>query len=199
MVNGGIQPAARGWWMYSVDYDLTAGITEFSAFYTYEKIAETNRWVTLTSGAVNNLLTYAPYDKGHTFGMNAVFNIVPDKWALTLFAQHQKVDGFLDITARETGSFYNPGRTTLIPAGQGGAADITDYDDMRQTTGVVDLRYNFAKAWKWSFGYAYDKFTTADAFSDGTTIFPQAVLFFLKQNDGNYSTNMAYTRLSYRF
>lgn len=185
--------------MYSVDYDLTAGITEFSAFYTYEKIAETNRWVTLTSGAVNNLLTYAPYDKGHTFGVNAVFNIVPEKWALTLFAQHQKVDGFLDITARETGSFYTPGRTTLIPAGQGGAADIADYDDMRQTTGVVDLRYNFAKAWRWSLGYAYDKFTTADAFSDGTTIFPQAVLFFLKQNDGNYSTNVAYTRLSYRF
>ena len=185
--------------MYSVDYDLTTGPAEFSAFYTYEKIAETNQWVTLTSGALNNRLTYSPYDKGHTFGMNAVFNIVPEKWALTLFAQHQKVDGFLDITAREAGAFYTPGRTTLIPAGQGGAADITDYDDMRQTTGVVDLRYSFAKAWKWSFGYAYDKFTTADAFSDGTTIFPQAVLFFLKQNDGGYSTNMAYTRLSYRF
>ncbi|MGE3958422.1 MAG: MtrB/PioB family outer membrane beta-barrel protein [Vicinamibacterales bacterium] len=186
--------------LYSVDFNFTPGARgEVALFYTYENIAETNQWVTLTSGALNNRLTYAPYDKGHTFGTNTVINLVPDKWALTFFAQHQKVDGFLDITAREAGSFYTPGRTTLIPLGQGGAADINDYDDMRQTTAVVDLRYTFAKAWRFSMGYAYDKFTTADAFSDGTTIFPQAVLFFLKQNDGNYSTSMAYTRLTYHF
>lgn len=186
--------------MYSVDFNWTPDARgEFSAFYSYEKITETNQWVTLTAGALNNRLTYAPWDKGHTFGLNAVVHLVPDKWAVTLFAQHQKVDGFLDITAREAGSFYTPGRTTLIPAGQGGAADISDYDDMRQTTAVVDLGYTFARVWKFSVGYAFDKFTTADAFSDGTTIFPQAVLFFLKGNDGNYSTNMAFTRLTYHF
>lgn len=186
--------------MYSADFNWTPGDRgEFNVFYTYEKIAETNQWVTLTAGALNNRLTYSPWDKGHTFGLNTVVHIVPDKWALTVFAQHQKIDGFLDITAREAGSFYTPGRTTLIPTGQGGAADISDYDDMRQTTAVLDLGYTIAKAWKFSVGYAYDKFTTADAFSDATTIFPQAVLFFMKGNDGNYSTNMAYTRLTYHF
>jgi len=41
--------------------------------------------------------------------------------------------------------------------------------------------------------------SSADAYSDGTTIFPQSVLFFLKANDGNYTANVAYTRLSYRW
>jgi hypothetical protein len=189
-----------GYDMYSVDVNWTPGARgELNAFYTYEKVAETNQWVTLSGTALNNLLTYAPWDKGNTFGANAVYHIVPDKWALTFFAQHQDVNGFLDITAREAGSFYTPGRTTLIPAGQGGAADISDYDDMRQTTLAVDLCRTLAKAWRLSVGYAFDKYTTADAFSDGTTIFPQAVLFFLKENNGNYSTNMAYTRLTYHF
>lgn len=48
----------------------------------------------------------------------------------------------MDITAREAGTFYTPGRTTLVPRGQGGALDI---------------------------------------------------------NDGNYTVNSAFTRLTYRF
>lgn len=185
---------------FSADFDLTPSPrAEMTAFYTYEKIAETNQWVTMSGSALNNLLTYAPYDKGHTFGFNGVFHVVPEKWTVTLLAQHQKVNGFLDITAREAGSFYSPGRTTLIGAGQGGAADISNYDDMRQTTAVADLGYTFAKTWTLSVGYAFDKYTTADAFSDGTTIFPQAVLFYVKGNDGNYTANALYTRLTYRF
>jgi len=186
--------------VFSVDFDYMPNErAQLTAFYTYEKVAETNQWVTLTSGAVNNILRYAPWDKGNTFGVNGVFHVVPEKCTLTVLVQQQDIDGFLDITAREAGSFYTPGRTTLIPLGQGGAADISDYDDMKQTTAVVDASYAFAKAWTFSLGYAYDKYTTADAFSDGTTMFPQAVLFFLKANDGNYTANMAYTRLSYRW
>jgi hypothetical protein len=186
--------------MFSVDFSyLPNARAELSAFYTYEKVAETNQWVTLSSGALNNLLRYAPWDKGHTFGINGRFQLVPEKCTFSVLVQQQDVDGFLDITAREAGAFYTPGRTTLIPPGQGGAADISDYDDMKQTTAVLDLGYALAKAWTFSVGYAYDKYTTADAFSDGTTIFPQSVLFFLKANDGNYTANIAYTRLSYSF
>jgi hypothetical protein len=184
--------------MFSMDFNyLPNARAELSAFYTYEKVAETNQWVTLSSGALNNVLRYAPWDKGHTFGINGRFQLVPEKWTFSLLVQQQDVDGFLDITAREAGSFYTPGRTTLIPPGQGGAADISDYDDMKQTTVLADVAYALAKAWTFSVGYAYDKYTTADAFSDGTTIFPQSVLFFLKANDGNYTANIAYTRLSY--
>ena len=186
--------------MFSVDASyLPNARAELSAFYTYEKVAETNQWVTLSSGALNNLLRYAPWDKGHTFGINGRFELVPEKCTFSVLVQQQDVNGFLDITAREAGAFYTPGRTTLIPPGQGGAADISDYDDMKQTTAVLDLGYALAKAWTFSVGYAYDKYTTADAFSDGTTIFPQSVLFFLKANDGNYTANIAYTRLSYSF
>ncbi|HEX6975867.1 MAG TPA: MtrB/PioB family outer membrane beta-barrel protein, partial [Vicinamibacterales bacterium] len=186
--------------MFSVDFDyMPSARANLTAFYTYEKVAETNQWVTLTSGALNNLLRYAPWDKGNTFGINGVFQLVPDKCTLSVLVQQQDIDGFLDITAREAGSFYTPGRTTLIPSGQGGAADINDYDDMKQTTATFDFGYSLAKAWTVNVGYAYDKYTTADAFSDGTTIFPQSVLFFLKANDNGYSANVAYTRLSYRF
>jgi hypothetical protein len=41
-------------------------------------------------------------------------------WTLSFNALKQKVDGLADITAREAGAFYTPGRTTLIPAGQAG-------------------------------------------------------------------------------
>ena len=185
--------------MYSIDVDVVPGPkTELALFYSYEKVAEVNQWVTLTSGALNNLLTYAPWDKSNTIGVNGSFELVPDAWKVRVMAQYQKVDGFLDITALESGSFYTPGRTTLIPPGQGGAADINDYDDTLWTTVAASVDYT-VKAWTWSTGYAFDKYTNADAFSDGTTIFPQAVLFFLKANDGNYKTNMVFTRLTYRF
>ena len=186
--------------MYSVDFNVAPSArAELTAFYTYEKVAEVNQWVTLTSGALNNLLRYAPWDKGNTFGLHGAFQLVPDKWTLSLLLQRQKIDGFLDITAREAGAFYTPGRTTLIPAGQGGAADINDYDDTEQLTAKLDLAYDVSKSLTFSVGYAYDKYDFADAFSDGTTIFPQAVLFFLKGNDGPYTVNIGYTRLSYRW
>jgi predicted porin len=185
---------------FSVDFEfMPSERAELAAFYTYEKVEETNQWVTLTSGALNNLLRYAPWDKGNTFGVNGRFQIVPEKWTASVLAQYQKVDGFLDITAREAGSFYTPGRTTLIPPGQGGAADISDYDDTEQTTVILDLAYNVAKSWALSVGYAYEKYSFADAFSDGTNIFPQSVLFFLKGNDGGYEVNVGYTKLTYRF
>lgn len=185
---------------FTVDVDfLRSERVELNAFYTYEKSNEINQWVTLTSGALNNLLRYAPEERGDTYGVYGTFHLVPEKWTASLLVQHQKVDGLLDITAREQGSFYTPGRTTLIPPGQGGAADITDYDDTKQTTVIADLAYDLAKAWRFTVGYAYEKFDFADAFSDGTTIFPQSVLFFLKVDDGAYKVNALYTKLDYRF
>jgi len=191
---------------YSFDVGFTPNErTEIRGFYTYEKNASTNQWSTTTGAtatpplSLNNLMNLADSDRGDTFGANARFDIVPEKWTFSFMLSHQKVDGIMDITANETGSFYNPGRTTLIPSGQGGAADIVDYDDTKLTTVVADLAYAVAKAWTLSFGYAYEEYSHTDAFSDGNTIFPQSVLFFLKGNDGGYKVNIGYARLSYRF
>lgn len=183
---------------YTAEVDVTPSErAEFSAFYTYEKNATSNRWVTLTSGALNNQLRYDGSDRGDTFGAHAVIHVVPEKWTLSARVSHQKVDGLMDITAREAGSFYTPGRTGVVPAGTGGAQDITDFDDTEWTTAGADLACSVTKAVTFGVGYAYDKYSHADAFSDGTTIFPQSVLFFLKANDGGYTASLVYARLNY--
>ena len=81
----------------------------------------------------------------------------------------------MDITALESGAFYNPGRTTLIPAGPGGAGDIDDWDDTKLTTFGMQLDYAIAKSWKFSGGYAYEKYDFADAFSSGTDVLADRV------------------------
>ncbi|HSL22472.1 MAG TPA: MtrB/PioB family outer membrane beta-barrel protein [Vicinamibacterales bacterium] len=185
---------------FTVGFDfIPSERAELGAYYTYEKNAQTNQFSTTTGVNLNNLLNYAGRDKGNTYGLNGVFQLVPDKWTFSMMLQHQKIDGFLDITAREAGTFYTPGRTTLVPPGAGGALDINDFDDTEWTTAWADLAYAFTRSWTFSVGYAYDKYSHADAFSDLSTIFPQTVLFFLNANDGGYTANSAYTKLSWRF
>jgi hypothetical protein len=179
---------------------------ELDAYYTYETNKQTNQWIGLTSNTyVNNKLNYAGSDKTNTFGLNFVYNIVPDKCSLRLLARQQKVDGLMDITAKETlatgatSNFYYPGRTTLIATGQGGAADVTDWDDTKITTFGIQLDYAIAKAWKLAGGYAYEKYTYADAYTAGTTQFPFSIMFAGKADNGAYEANVAYTTLTYRF
>jgi hypothetical protein len=172
---------------------------ELGAYYTYEKDRQENQWSTTTGLALNNLLNYKGSDETDTFGVNAMFQLKPEVWTLSINAMRQKVDGLMDITAREAGSFYTPGRTGLIPAGQGGAADITDWDDTSLTTVTAQLDYHVATAWTVSAGYWYEKYEFADAYQVGNALYPQSVIFALKSNDGNYKANVVYGRLSYRF
>lgn len=172
---------------------------ELSAYYTYEKDATTNQWSTTTGVALNNLLNYAGTDETNTFGVNAVLQLVPEKWSCTFSAMRQKVDGLMDITAREAGSFYTPGRTTVIPSGQGGAADITDWDDTKLTTVVAQVDYAVASAWTITAGYWYEKYDFRDAYTASDLLMPQAVYIFMKGDRGPYSANVVFTRLSYRF
>jgi hypothetical protein len=181
---------------YTVELDYAAGErAELSAFYTYEKNAQTNRWVTLTSGAMNNSLLYDDRDTGDTFGANVLLQIVPEKWTFSLTVRHQEVDGFTDVTANAGGSF-SAARVALDPPG---AQDLTNLDDTKLTTLVTELGYTIAKAWTLSAGYAYDKYVFSDAYTSAATMFPQSVLFFMTPEDGGYKASLAYTRLSYRF
>ncbi len=194
----GLLEASYDAYTVEVDYAPNAR-AQFGAYYTYEKNASTNQWHTTTGAALNNSLRYEGSDKGNTFGASVVFQLVPEKWTCSLFANHQKVDGLMDITAREAGSFYTPGRTGLVPPGTGGAQDIVDYDDTRLTIVKAQLDYNVAEAWTFSGGYWYEKYTYADAMTSGTSNFPQSVLFFLKADDGDYKAGVGYLKLTYRF
>lgn len=188
-----------GYDTYTVEFDLTPSPrAEVNAYYSWEKSAQTNQWSTTTGVNLNNLLRYNGSDRGNTFGVTALFHVVPEKWTASLSARHQKVNGLMDITANEGGAFY-ASRTTVVPQGTGGAQDVTAFDDTELTSVVADLAHPMGKGWTFNLGYAYDKYTAADAFSDGTTMFPQSVLFFLKANDGGYTANIVYTRMTYRF
>ena len=172
---------------------------EFDAYYTYEKDATTNQWSTTTGVNLNNKLNYHGTDKTDTFGLNATFQLKPEVWKLYANAMRQKVDGLMDITALESGSFYTPGRTTLVPAGTGGAQDIGDWDDTTLTTVAAQLDYAVAKAWTLTAGYVYEKYEFKDAYTAGDLLMPQSVLLFLKSNHGGYDANVLYGRVSYRF
>ncbi len=188
---------------YTAEFDFVPNArVELGAYYTYEKDASTVQWSTTNAAPVygiNNLLNYKGSDATDTFGANAVLHLVPEKWTFTFNAMHQKVDGLVDITAREAGSFYTPGRTTLIPAGQGGAADITDYDDTTLTTVTAQLAYDVDKAWTVAAGYMYEKYDFKDAFTSGTTLMPASISFFTKADNGPYTANVVYAKLSYKF
>jgi len=172
---------------------------ELDAYYTYEKDRTENQWSTTTGVNLNNLLNYVGTDETDTFGLNAMFQLKPDVCKLTVTAMRQKIDGLMNITAREAGSFYTPGRTTVIPAGQGGAADITDWDDTKLTTVTAQLDYVVATAWTLSAGYWYEKYDFKDAYTAGTLMMPQSPLIFMKPNRGAYDANVVYAKLAYSF
>lgn len=201
----GLDPATTSSGLISASYDtFTAEIdfnpserVELNAYYTYEKNLATDRNITLTGGvSVNNSLKYDVTDKTNTFGANAVCQLVPEKWTFSLMARSQKVDGLMDVVAaNQAGSFY----TGRALNGFGGTQPITDYDDTLLTTVSAQLDYAVAKAWKVGAGYMYEKYTFADAFTSGTSNFPVSPLIMLKPNDGNYTANVAYVNLNYRF
>jgi hypothetical protein len=188
---------------YTVEFDYTPNErAQLGAYFTYEKDSSTNQWSTTNAApayGINNLLNYAGSDETNTYGVNAMFQLVPDKWTFMFNAMRQKVDGLMDITAREAGSFYTPGRTGLIPAGQGGATDIVNYDDTELTTITAQLDYAVAQAWKLGCGYMFEKYDFKDAYTSGNLLMPQAVYIFMKADSGPYTANVVYAKLSYTF
>jgi len=185
-----------------VSYTPTTRL-ELSAYYTYEKDVQANQWHTTsgsgTAATLNNSLRYAQTDELSTYGVNAVFQVVPDKGTLTLSAMNHEMDGLMDVTAREAGSFYTPGRAGLIPAGQGGAADIIDWDDSNLTTLSAQLDWTLNKAWSFATGYMFEKYDFKDAFNATNKLLPSAVNIFTKPLFGAYDANLVYARLTFKF
>lgn len=183
---------------YVANARLTVG-----GFYTYEKDARTNQWSTTTgTGAaskINNILNLAGSDKTNTYGANFTFQVVPEKQTVMFSATSQKVDGLMDFTANETGSFYAPGRTTLIPAGQGGAGDLTDFDDTEITTLNASYNYVVTKDWAITTGYMFEKYDYKDPYNWNSSLMPTTLIFKMKPNDGKYTANLVYAKLTFKF
>ncbi len=178
----------------------------FGGYYTYEKNLATNQWSTTNSATatvnklgLNNLLNHVATDATSTFGANLSFQLVPEKATVLFNATHQKVDGLLDITANETGTFYTPGRTGLIPAGQGGAADIDEWDDTELTTLSAQIDCTMAKNLTFSTGYMFEKFDYKDAMNSSTKLMPAHVYIFMKPNAGAYDANIVFAKLTFKF
>ena len=188
---------------YSVDFNWAVSKrVDLSAFYQYEKDVNVMQWSTLNAApayTINNLWNHSGQDKTNTFGLNAAFHLVPEKCTFTLSLMDQNTNGFQDITATPTGT-YALGRTAypqyLNPAD---VWDINDWDDSHITTVVAQVDYDLGTSWRLSGGYWYEKYTMGDAWTSGTTMFPQATLIFTKPNFGNYEANVVYGKLSYRF
>lgn len=192
---------------YTAEFNYVANTRlEFGGFYTHEKDASTNQWSTTNSATatvnplkINNLLNYAGTDETNTYGANFTFHVVPEKQWISFHGTHQKVDGLMDITANESGTFYNPGRTTLISTGQGGAADIPEWDDTEITTVNAQYTYTVSKDWTLSGGYTFEKYDFKDAFNANDSLMPTTLIFKIKPNVGAYTANMVYAKLTFKF
>jgi hypothetical protein len=178
---------------FTGEIDLTPNERlEVNFYYTYEKnLSTTNGFSGGTT--LRGLLRFEGSDKTDTFGANARFQLVPEKWGATLAVRSQKLDGLMDITGDPNGSF------ALARAAYGGIQDITDYSDTELRTASAQLDYTVSTSWGLSVGYFYEKYNFADAFSAGTDIFPLSGAFYVKANDGAYTANGAFARLNYRF
>jgi hypothetical protein len=50
-----------------------------------------------------------------------------------------------------------------------------------------------------SAGYLYEKYDYKDAYNSTDLLMPQAVYIFLKADNGAYTANVVYAKLTYRF
>jgi hypothetical protein len=184
---------------YTLEVDWTPNArAEVGAYYTYENdLSTTQTGGTTTSGAgpLASLLTWDGSNKANTFGFNSRFALSPDKWMFNFDARHQKVDGLMNITGDPNGAF------NLARVAYGGIQDVNDYNDTDLTTIVASFDYNITKAVGLNFGYAYEKYKFADAFSQPTNeLYPLNGSFYLKANHGSYTVDdVVYVKLNYRW
>lgn len=178
---------------FTGEIDLTpSDRLQLSAYYTYEDNLSTTQ---AFSGGTTllGLLNFAGSDETDTFGVNANYRLVPEKWTLKLNARRQKLDGLMDVTGDPHGPF------ALARAAYGGIQDMNDYSDTELTAANLQLDYAVGKRLTFGLGYGYEKYHFTDAFSAGTEVYPLAGAFYLKANDGPYEVNAVYAKLNYRF
>jgi hypothetical protein len=183
---------------YTLEADWNP-VARFSlgGYYTYEKdLSTTQTGGTTTTGAgpLASVLTFDGSDRGDTYGANARFAITPDKWTFNFDTRRQKIDGLMAITGDPAGAF------ALARVAYGGIQNIADYNDTDLTTVNAGLDYAITKAVVLNFGYVYEKYKFADAYSTPTAeMMPATGGFYLKANDNGYKVNVVYLKMNYRW
>jgi hypothetical protein len=183
---------------YTGQIDWTANDRlELGAYMTYEKDAQTNQWSSNPSAATYNLVNYAGNNKTNTYGGHATLVVIPEKATLMVNGLSQKVDGFMDITAPNAAGSFNTARAGFTPPG---AQDVNDWDDTQITTVNAQLDYTLTKTWSFGLGYMFEKYDYKDPYVVlNNELLPSATIFEMKPNDGKYSANVVYAKLTVKF
>jgi hypothetical protein len=100
-----------------------------------------------------------------------------------LFYRYQKIDGNNAFTGGE--SLRDP-------------QDITDYDDTEINHLGANLKWQFTEAWAVGIGGFWEKYVIKDS-ATGEILNYMPGSFFLKLNDGDYSSWAALASLTYSF
>ncbi len=183
---------------YTGQIDWTANErVELGAYMTYEKDAQTNQWSSNPSAATYNLVMYAGGSKTNTYGGHAQVTLIPEKATLTFHGMSQKVEGSMHITAPNAAGSFNTARAGYSPAG---AVDPPNWDDTEITTVNANLDYSLTKTWAFGVGYTFEKYDYKDPFTVlNNELLPVSTIFFMKPNDGKYSANLVYAKLTVKF
>jgi Putative outer membrane beta-barrel porin, MtrB/PioB len=179
-----------------IDWTANDRVT-VGAYMTYEKDAQTNQWSSNPSSATYNLVNYAGTDKTNTYGGHATLQLIPDKAKLMVNGMSQKVDGFMGITAPNAAGSFNTARAGFSPPG---AADVPDWDSTIIHSISAQFDYTVTKAWLLGLGYQFEKYDYKDPFTVlNNELLPVSMVMFMKPNDGKYSANLVYGKVSFKF
>lgn len=179
-----------------IDWTMNDQVT-VGAYMTYEKDAQTNQWSSNPSSATYNLVNYAGTDKTNTYGGHATLQLIPDKATLMVNGMSQKVDGFMGITAPNAAGSFNTARAGFSPSG---AADVPDWDSTIIHTITAQFDYSVTKAWALGLGYQFEKYDYKDPYTVlNSDLLPVSTIIFMKPNDGKYSANLVYGKVSFKF
>jgi hypothetical protein len=179
-----------------IDWTMNDRVT-LGAYMTYEKDAQTNQWSSNPSSATYNLVNYAGTDKTNTYGGHATVQLIPDKATLMFNGMSQKVDGFMGITAPNALGSFNTARAGFTPPG---AANVPDWDSSIIHTISAQFDYTLTKAWALGLGYMFEKYDYKDPYTVlNNELLPVSTVIFMKPNDGMYSANLVYGKMTFKF
>jgi MtrB/PioB family decaheme-associated outer membrane protein len=181
--------------------DLT--VSKYAQFFAYFDYEMTRRSQDQLDESVApafggwNLRTKEEY---YDFGAGVNFFILPKKLTLRVQYDYARSNGNADFTL-SSGAL---GNTNLPPGTNNSNADIGNWENYIKQSLMVKFIYNVTKNITASIGYAYEKFRYSDAQLDNYALIPTTggvpdAYLTGAYAKPNYSVNLYFATLSYRF